>query len=215
MKRMLMRLFCRLGLLALCIYLGSILWNDWNREYPAKRQLLAGALHGEQTGEPGIAPPGKVAKEELKPLAEYAMITRRPLFNEDRRPYIESKPVVEVKKPDKKKPVGDAKKKQIVKLSAVIITEDKRIALVQAGGERQLQKIMQGEEVNGWILTDVQPSYITLNMGDETMNVELEIKASPAIPKTAKQKKKPAKSTPKTVRKPVDKKQTGQSGTIE
>lgn len=204
MKRMLMRLLCRLALLALCIYLGINLWNDWRSEYPAKRQILAGALNGEHSGEPGITPPEKVTEEEIKPLSEYAMITRRPLFNEDRKPYIESKPVVEVKKPAKKKPVREAKKKQIVKLSAVIITEDKRIALVQAGGERQLQKIMQGEEVNGWTLADVQPGYITLNMGDETMNIELEVKGSPAIPATAKQK--PAKRTSKKVRKSSAKK---------
>jgi type II secretory pathway component PulC len=128
-------------------------------------------------------------KYETSKISDYEEIINRPLFFEDRKPFVYVAPQIPQKKEQKKKrPV--AKKKEEYALNAVIITSDKKIAIIQTGRNKTSQRIPQGETIEGWLLDDIQPHSVVLKKGSETKNLELEVITSKPISKiTAKANK--------------------------
>ena len=61
-------------------------------------------------------------------------------------------------------------------LSAIIITNNKRIALLKSKRNKRLQKLNEGDELNGWTLTDIQPAQVSLLKGTEIKLMDLEVK---------------------------------------
>lgn len=114
----------------------------------------------------------------VKPLNEYDQIVERPLFMQDRRPYAPEQVVEASQSNSRNKPVARTAQNDYM-LSAVIITGNKRIALLQSNRNNKLQKLNQGDELDGWTLTDVQPAQVSLTKGTEVMQLELVIKGSP------------------------------------
>jgi type II secretory pathway component PulC len=64
-------------------------------------------------------------------------------------------------------------------LSAVIITDSKRMALVQMEKNKETQKLSEGDDIDGWIITNIQPYMVSLEKGARTRQLELMFKASP------------------------------------
>lgn len=108
----------------------------------------------------------------LPPLSDFSVIVERPLFTHDRNPYIADEIVDEANQPDKEQFKTKGKLAEYL-LSAIIITEDRRIALIQAGTDKKLQKVEEGETIDGWTLTDFKSDEISLIKGQEIKKIGL------------------------------------------
>ena len=114
----------------------------------------------------------------LPALVDYVEIIERPLFMEDRRPFVPPE-VVSPAKPRTRKAPASRKEEQIFNLSAIIITDEKRIALLESGREKKLHKVSQGDELDGWTISNIAPNRISMQKGTETREMELAVKSSP------------------------------------
>jgi len=158
-------------LLAICIGLGYLLWEELDADYsnPKNMGVSQGESKMEQKPDLGI-------DTILPPISYFSEIVQRPLFFEDRKPYIyiESKADSNTRR---KNVVGKTRSNELL-LSAVIITSDERIAIIQNGKDKKPQKMQLGDTVGGWTLTDVRPRSVKLMRGNEVRNLELDIKGS-------------------------------------
>lgn len=108
---------------------------------------------------------------DIPPLAAFAEIIERPLFMENRRPYVAPAPVV-VREPEPAAPVEPDITEQIA-LRATIIIGKKRIALIQELAIGKQRRLNQGEAYNGWTLTRVETDGISMQKGEEVRQLEL------------------------------------------
>ena len=129
-------------------------------------------------------------KYEISKASDYDEIINRPLFFEDRKPFVYVKPEKQLKQKKQTTP----KKTEQYSLSAVIITSERQLAIIQSGRGKTLQRISLGEDIDGWTLETIEPRSILLKKGNETKNLELEIKVS-------KPQKKSTTKTSKTASK--------------
>ena len=167
----------RLILLGLCVIFTTLLLFELNPEYSnnIKSEVIDVDLSPTDSG---IA-----LKEFVFPkITAFNEIIERPLFNETRLPFETGKPeqtVVDTRKNNTKA----RNKQEQLSLNAVVMTPDKQIAIIQSGPGKDLQRVALGEAIEGWTLDDVSSHSIRLVKGNETKNLELEIKNS-AIKKT-------------------------------
>lgn len=163
----------RPALIAVCVLLGMILLAELNHDY---------SIPGEPENVDAINPPARIeAMETARPLvaiAAYEDIVNRPLFNEDRQPYVyvapppEEKPVKTRERPVPPKPP------QQFSLTAIVITPETSLAILQGGKDKSLQRVRLGETIDGWTLTDIQDQSIVLTQGEQTQTLDLEVKGS-------------------------------------
>ena len=166
--------YLQVFLVGLCLVFVLIIIIDMNSNY--KITIVEGSV--------SQAPEGKgqatsaAALVSVKPLNEYDQIVERPLFMQDRRPYAEEQVVDATQRNSRNKPVTGSAQDEYM-LTAVIITSNKRIALLRSNKNNKLQKLNQGDELDGWTLTDVQPAQVSLTKGPLIRQLELMIKGSP------------------------------------
>ena len=159
------RHYVHAALLALCLLCVVATAVEIGRPY--KLQTAADADKAAPQAEP-VAPDHPPADRRLPPLAEYGAILERPLFLPDRRPYIAPEPVVAT-------PAAAARTTSAIRflLSAVIITPDKRIALIQPEQNGKPRRLARGDEHDGWRLIAIEPRRISLRQGDEIRQLRL------------------------------------------
>jgi hypothetical protein len=162
----------RLILLGLCVIFTTILWFELN---PGHSNTVEIDLIN-------IDSPPKDLDVDLKEIVfpditAFDEIIERPLFNETRLPSEAQKQEQTVVNSRKKNNQTRNIQEQI-SLSAVVITQDTQIAILQKGREKALQRVSMGETIDGWTLEDVSSHSIRLVKGNETKNLELEIKNS-------------------------------------
>jgi hypothetical protein len=164
----------QLSLTGLCVVFVLIIVIEMNQEY----ELSIDRRSAKQVIE--INRVATIASENVatKSLDDYEQIIVRPLFMQDRRPYVAEDAVV-ASRPGRQRKQTAKTAKDDYKLSAVVITDDKRIALLQSGRNDKLQKLNQGDEIDGWILTDIQRAQVSLEKGGEIKLLELAVKNSP------------------------------------
>ena len=105
------------------------------------------------------------------PPEAFSEIVERPLFRENRRPFVpEARKAPE--RPSQAEPDIE------ISLSAIVIADDERIAIIKSKRDRKLKKLRQGETFNGWTLTDVQTHHIAMQKGLDTRQIELTMKPS-------------------------------------
>ena len=163
----------QIGLLCLCLLFAGSLWFDLVRDYSltADENLtvaFAADVNLNNIDQANVIPP----------ITDYTEIIERPLFMQDRRPYVPDETVAAIK-PPQQKTRGRKRAKDELLLSAVIITENKRIALIQTGKGKKIQKVMLGEIIDDWTVADVQPGEVSLQKGSETKKLELLVIKSP------------------------------------
>ncbi|MCI0400777.1 MAG: hypothetical protein L0Z68_05695 [Gammaproteobacteria bacterium] len=156
-------------LLAICIGLGYLLWEELDADYSNSKNTEGsqGEIRIEQMPDLGI-------DTMLPSISYFAEIVQRPLFFEDRKPYVFVESKENVNKSNEK--LTTTRQPSQFHLSAVIITSGERIAIIQDGKNEKPQKIQLGDTVGGWTLTDVRPRSVKLMRGDEVRNLELDIK---------------------------------------
>jgi hypothetical protein len=146
--------------------------------------LLAAQVRLEESGSDPIPvrspqdPPGLPPVTSTSPLAEstsdLAVLTEtveRPLFSSDRRPIPDAPPAPEPAVAAV--PVGQGRP-LVLELSAVVILADRRMALFQgasAGGATL--RADEGEQVDGWTLSQVRNDGVTLERNGESRELVL------------------------------------------
>lgn len=143
-----------------------------------------------KAGKPDMAEEFTTADDivEFPPITDFQEIIDRPLFEQDRQPYVYEEPKEGPKKSILKQRSIQKTPPQLA-LTATIITPDKQVAIIQSGTAKEPQHVAIGEIINSWILEEVQPELVVLKDGDKIMTLELEIQGSP-VPTRASLKKK-------------------------
>ena len=162
-----MNAFMKHTLIGLCILFSGVLLYEMSRNYsPDVGSSVT-------TEDPSNKKAGVPADKPVTSLEDYAGIIERPLFSPDRKPY--EAEVVEAK-PNRPVPVNTPlTKREDYSLSAVIITDDKRMALIETKNGKKIHRLREGEELDGWTLTDVQPARVSLKKGSEVKELELAV----------------------------------------
>ncbi len=167
--------------------LGYLLWSELNRPLAS--------LVNHDIGNRTITTTSISSRKMLdtnSEITDYDEIINRPLFFEDRKPYVYIEPETPTKKPKPKKP-NAPKKTEEYTLSAIIITPERQLAIIQSGREKSLQRLALGESINGWTVEAIEPRSVSLIKDNEKQLLELEVRTS----------KTPQQSTTKTSAKPI------------
>lgn len=146
------------------------------------QRLLAGAGGGADVVTVSAAQgPGTSELEtrqfELPPKSDYAEIAARPLFYEDRRP--ETHEGGSGGEGDMAEQVAQTELPPVT-LTGVIITPDKRVAMLENNKDKQKMAVKEGESVEGWTLKSVSDRSIVFSSGDSEQSLELEVYTGPA-----------------------------------
>ena len=130
---------------AACLLLAVALVAEW-QAFATVVPAVAPAVPPADT--PG-APEGARAAP-LEPLATYAAVTERPLFNQSRRP-----PAA---------PVGAApgELQRNFSVAGIMLSGAERIALVQQGGEKKLLSVREGQSLGGWTVRSIAADRVVL-----------------------------------------------------
>lgn len=121
-------------------------------------------------------------------LSGFSSMVSRPLFNEDRQPFVAD--AITIKEPVEKRPekiatLNDDK----LMLSAVIITPEQKLAIIESKREKTSYTVALGESVDRWQLTEVFNHAVTLIKDTQTRLLELEYKPSANRPISKNRKK--------------------------
>ena len=159
----------RLTLIAMCVLSSCLMVYEWVRPYglSANPPLIS------PDKEVAVAAPETLANRPVPPLGTFSEMIERPLFREDRSPYVPEAPT----EPEQPRDTGPDITTQI-SLSAIVIDEDERIALIERRQDKKLQQLRQGEKFNGWTLNQIQADDITMQKGQETRQIALTVKLS-------------------------------------
>lgn len=178
----------KLVLLCTTCVLGYALWSELNTPIalPVNTDIDSKAVIKNDI-------PLEKIQYEVPEISDYDEIINRPLFFEDRKPYVYVAPETPTKKPRKKKQAAPKKTEQY-SLNAVVITSERQLAIIQSGRKKTLQRIALGEEIDGWTLETIEPRSVLLKKGNESKNLELEIRTSKPQQKSTT---KTSKTTPK------------------
>lgn len=166
--------FIRLGLFALCIVFSILLWRQINAPLVIKDDKP-----DHQKAVSTLNLKSDIQNFPLQEIAAFDEIIERPLFNETRRPFVAAK-VEPVKQAPPKKRITYPQKQEQLALSAVVITPEKQVAILQTGSDKNLRRIALGETINGWTLDQIAPDTVRLTRDDEIRKLDLEIKGSAA-----------------------------------
>jgi len=182
----------KLILLSASCVLGYTLWSELNNPVvlPVNTHIDTKPVITDNTSPQEI-------QYEFPQISSYDEITNRPLFFEDRKPYVYVEPEKPSKQSRQKKQTAQRKTEQY-SLSAVIISSGVKLAIIESGRKKSLTRISLGESIDGWTLENIEPRSILLKKGDETKNLELEVKTSKPQKKTSSNTKK--QTTNKTSR---------------
>jgi hypothetical protein len=162
----------RLILLSFCVIFITILWFELNHGHSNTVEIDV----------INIDSPPKDLDVDLKEIVfpditAFDEIIERPLFNKTRLPFEAQKSEQTVVNTTKNNTRTKNKQEQY-SLSGVVMTLDKKIAIIQSGRGKDLQRVALGETFDGWILEDVSAHSIRLVKGNEIKDLELEIKNS-------------------------------------
>ncbi|GJM10131.1 MAG: hypothetical protein DHS20C11_24070 [Lysobacteraceae bacterium] len=145
----------------------------------------------------GIAPPQTVADSPVPPdrpsglaevqrldsMKEYDLITQRPLFNEDRQPWVAPPEVVDGPGEGGKEPEIPEVKLD-VRLTGVIISPQVKIALLADNATKQSMSVREGMPLEGplaaWQVASISPREVSFrsSQNDSEAVVELDVDAS-------------------------------------
>lgn len=159
----------RLTLVAMCVLSSGLMVYEWVRPYglSANPPLIS------PDKEVAVAAPETPANRPVPPLGTFSEMIKRPLFREDRSPYVPEAPT----EPEQPRDTGPDITTQI-SLSAIVIDEDERIALIERRQDKKLQQLRQGEKFNGWTLNQIQADDITMQKGHQIRQIALTVKLS-------------------------------------
>lgn len=161
----------------LCLISGLFIYSLWSSLENIGQDRAENNV--EELASVSDNPPVVIAdKNRILPgSSEFDEIIRRPLFNDDRLPFVYVTP----EKSDSKKTKKTAEQ---YRLNAVVITPEKQIAIIKSSKNKESLRISLGESIDDWILNEVTHHSVQLKKGNKIKILELEIKISAKRPKT-------------------------------
>jgi len=153
-----------LALVTATVMLGWLNWRLLGFEPDASSGVDGVASVG-----PRAAPAASARLPEDRPLADFAEISRRPLFTITRRPFVASEAT--------SAPTAPAD----IKLMGIAIEDGKKRALLRTAGQPRGRWIAEGDTVDGWQLRSVRNDAATVSSDQATHELRLyPATASPA-----------------------------------
>jgi hypothetical protein len=186
----------------LCVVFIYLIWQETRPLEAPVMTTLENDITTDKDDEkifPGI-------ENNLPAINEFDEMVNRPLFSENRQPFVAE--VIENKKQEPKKP-NTRKSREEYSLNAVIITPATKIAIIQSSKAKELQRIALGETIDNWTLESIEPREIKLSSGTETKTLILEVKnSSPGKTGRETTKKNSSLIPPDSTFKKIDKEET-------
>ncbi len=163
------------GLLGLCLSLGVVVAFELWGSIPIAPQVTAAARPGldmaQATDLPVFEPPSP---------DRYADIIERPLFSPTRRPFVPDTNEAPVEAPVQAEPAVP------LELIGVLITTERRAALVQPQGESKASWVREGERFAGWSIEAIEDGQIRIRSGARSELVAL--RADRPVPRTVQRR---------------------------
>jgi hypothetical protein len=115
--------------------------------------------------------------EQMQPVEGYQVVVERPVFNQSRRPEIDTGTSVQEEMVDE--PVTEVAPLE-VKLTGVVLTPEMRVVTLTPKDSTEALIVREGSSLEGqqvgWSVSQVQARQVTLDSADgRTMNLELSI----------------------------------------
>lgn len=153
------------ALAALVAALGALIYLE---SMPPAIELPANAAAGPDL-KPG-APIPDTTGFAIPPLRSFAEVLARPLFSPTRRPSLDA-------------PAGDARSSGFT-LVGIVISSGEHHALIEHGQPPRLERVVEGQELDGWTIEAIAPDAVALRRADQ----RLELKAKDAPPPAAQRR---------------------------
>lgn len=148
-------------------------WLEFSRDYSLQNRSRA-----VQAGPDMPAVTQESGSTELPPITEFTSIIERPLFMSDRRPARVNDGDTGESEPIQVTP-GPGNNVDLL-LSAIVLDKEEAIALVATGSDHKIHRLVSGDSIAGWTVAEIKEREIVLTRGNETRNLELKVKKSPA-----------------------------------
>ena len=178
----------------LCLFLGIFVYLQANVERDGSTAIEIAAA------EPARVPALPAAQAfSMPPIETYAETLDRPLFSKIRRP-----PAPE---PDAPAPEPEKKQKVKVRLAGVIISPRERVALVQEPRAKEITRLREGQEIEGWVLESILADRIVLRFGElrEEVKIAGEVRRAPVKrKKKARRKRRRPRSRARDANSPAE-----------
>ncbi len=208
MIRLLRRLTSPPGLLALAsIGLGVIV----ALQLGSPPKVPAPAAHVEAAAPDDATASGEAQPFEPRPLESYAGIEARPLFMPSRRP-----------PPPGANAAGNGSGHDALMLAGVILTTNKRMAMIETKRTSGVVVVREGQVVEGWSVDEIGPDRVVISQNDEVYELLLDDKLKAPrkevrrTPRTQPQPKpQPAPSAPAAAPTDEGQPQDGEAPTAE
>ncbi len=149
-----------LVLAALAAALGVLIYVESG---PPAIELPANAAAGSERR--AEAPGPDAAGFTMPPLRSFAEVLARPLFSPTRRPALDAQAA------------SDAQSSGFT-LVGIVIAAGERRALIEHGQPPRLERVVEGQELDGWTVDAIQPNAVALRRADQ--HVELKAKDAPS-----------------------------------
>ncbi len=172
-----------LFLFFLCLFLAIFVYLQANADRSGGMTIETAAV------EPVKIPALPAAQAfSMPPIEDFSETLERPLFSKIRRPPLE--PDTPAEKPEKKQTVK-------VRLAGVIISPKERVALVQESRAREITRLKEGQEIEGWVLESILADRIVLRFGElrEEVKIRGEVRRAPG---KRKKKARPKRRRPRS-----------------
>ncbi len=179
-------------LFAICIGLGSLIFTQARDGVPlpdlsgtiAAPSVVAGEtpqnLATQNLATKNLAP--------LPPIESFDEVVERPLFFRSRRaPDPDAAPPPEAEA---------APKADFVLTGLVIVSGKERLALLRPAGSKTVERVHQGEEIEGWRVEAIHADRVVLKKGETVQEIRLEDRPPPKPRATRKRAKKPGVRIP-------------------
>ncbi len=119
----------------------------------------------------------------MPPIETFDEVVERPLFFRSRRP-----PDPDAAPPPEAAPTPKA---DFVLTGLVIVAGKERLALLQPAGSKTVERVRQGQEIEGWRVVAIHADRVVLKRGETVREIRLEDRPPP---KTKARRKRPKRS---------------------
>ncbi len=160
-------------LLSICVGLSYLIFQQVEGGLPIPDLSLA-ARPASTAASPAMAGPAPRDPPRLEPLDAFSEVVERPVFFRTRRP-----PDPEAEPP----PQAEAASKADFVLSGLIISGKDRLALLRPVRSATVERVHEGEEIDGWLVQAVHADRVVLKRGETVQEILLEDQPPPPKPK--------------------------------
>lgn len=151
------------ALLLVCSGLATIVGLEVSEELPIAPEVTAAAPVALDL------PPEQPLTYRSPPAGEFDVIAERPLFSASRRPFVPEVAEEAAPAPEAGPDLGPPE----VELVGVMLSEERRAALMAPAAGGQPQWLYEGQSWEGWVIEGIEPDRATLRQGERSAVLEL------------------------------------------